>query len=34
MGRGISVPLEGPTQAAKQVETGGWNPTEIIGKLG
>lgn len=33
MGKGISVPMEGPTQAAVQVETGGWNPTTIIGKL-
>jgi len=23
----------GPTQAAKQVQTGGWNPTTIIGKI-
>lgn len=23
----------GPTQAAKQVPTGGWNPTTIIGKI-
>lgn len=34
MGKGISVPMEGPTQAAIQVETGGWNPQGIIGKLG
>jgi hypothetical protein len=34
MGRGVSVPMEGPTQAAKQIETGGWNPQGIIGKLG
>lgn len=33
MGKGISVPMEGPTQAAKQVETGGWNPTTIVAKL-
>jgi hypothetical protein len=33
MGKGISVPMEGPTQAAQQVQTGGWNPTTIIGKL-
>lgn len=23
----------GPTQAAKQIQTGGWNPTTIIGKI-
>lgn len=34
MGKGISVPMEGPTQAAVQIPTGGWNPTTIIGKLG
>lgn len=34
MGKGISVPMEGPTQAALQVPTGGWNPQGIIGKLG
>lgn len=34
-GRGVSSPKpEGPVQAAKQVQTGGWNPTTIIGKLG
>jgi hypothetical protein len=34
LGKGISVPMEGPTQAAVQIQTGGWNPTTIIGKLG
>lgn len=34
LGKGISVPMEGPTQAAVQVPTGGWNPQGIIGKLG
>ena len=35
MGKGIvSGPQPtGPVQAAVQVETGGWNPTTIIGKL-
>ena len=33
VGKGISVPMEGPTQASIQVPTGGWNPTTIIGKL-
>jgi hypothetical protein len=36
MGKGITggpTPA-GPTQAAVQVATGGWNPTTIIGKLG
>jgi hypothetical protein len=32
-GRGVSVPSQGPTQAAIQVPTGGWNPTTIIGHL-
>jgi len=31
--RGVSVPSQGPTQAAVQVPTGGWNPTTIIGHL-
>lgn len=34
LGKGISVPNAGPTQAALQIETGGWNPQGIIGKLG
>lgn len=36
MGKGISggPQASGPTQAAVQVPTGGWNPTTIIGKLG
>jgi hypothetical protein len=29
-----SAPSQGPSQKAKQVQTGGWNPTTIIGKLG
>ena len=34
LGKGINGPkAEGPTQAAKQVQPGGWNPTTIIGKL-
>lgn len=33
LGKGISVPMEGPTKAAVQVPTGGWNPGTIIGKL-
>lgn len=35
-GRGITNTGEqavGPAQPAKQVQTGGWNPTTIIGKL-
>lgn len=31
---GVSAPSAGPTQAAVQVPTGGFNPTTIIGKLG
>lgn len=34
LGKGINVPNAGPTQAALQIETGGWNPQGIIGKLG
>ena len=36
MGKGITggPTPSGPTQAAVQVATGGWNPTTIIGKLG
>jgi hypothetical protein len=37
VGTGIvgSTPrADGPVQAAKQVESGGWNPQGIIGKLG
>lgn len=37
VGAGIVTPTvksDGPTQAAKQVDSGGWNPTTIIGKLG
>ena len=30
---GISQGGSGPTQASKQVATGGWNPTTIIGKI-
>lgn len=30
---GVNAPSAGPTQAAIQVPTGGWNPTTIIGKL-
>lgn len=30
---GISAPSAGPTQAAVQVPTGGWNPTTIIGHI-
>ena len=30
---GVNAPSAGPTQAAVQVPTGGWNPTTIIGKL-
>lgn len=30
---GVRVPTEGPVQAAKQISTGGWNPTTIIGKV-
>lgn len=33
VGKGVNVPLEGPTQSAVQVQTGGWNPQTIIGKL-
>ena len=31
---GVNAPSAGPTQAAFQVPTGGFNPTTIIGKLG
>ena len=30
---GVSTPSAGPTQAAIQVPTGGWNPTTIIGHI-
>lgn len=30
---GINQSGAGPTQASKQVATGGWNPTTIIGKI-
>lgn len=30
---GVSTPSAGPTQAAVQVPTGGWNPTTIIGHI-
>ena len=35
MGRGIvsGGQSSGPVQPAKQVQTGGWNPTTIIGKI-
>jgi chitodextrinase len=35
-GRGgaTSAPSQGPVQKAKQVETGGWNPTTIVDRLG
>lgn len=32
-GGASSASSSGPTQKAKQVPTGGWNPTTIIGKL-
>jgi hypothetical protein len=32
-GRGVSVPSQGPTQAAIQVPTGGWNPQTIFGHM-
>lgn len=28
-----SAPSSGPTQRSKQVQTGGWNPTTIIGHI-
>ena len=31
---GISTPSSGPTQAAKQIATGGWNPTTIVDRIG
>lgn len=31
---GVRVPTEGPVQAAKQVGTGGFNPTQIIDRIG
>ena len=31
---GVRVPSEGPTQAAKQVGTGGFNPTTIVDRIG
>lgn len=30
---GVNAPTSGPTQASRQVATGGWNPTTIIGKI-
>lgn len=30
---GVNTSQGGPVQAAKQVATGGWNPTTIIGKV-
>lgn len=30
---GVSAPSAGPTQAAVQVPTGGWNPQTIIGHI-
>lgn len=33
LGGASSAPREGGVTPAKQVETGGWNPTAIIGKL-
>ena len=33
LGGASSAPSAGPAQRATQVETGGWNPTTIIGKL-
>lgn len=33
LGGASSAPRQGGTTPAKQVETGGWNPTTIIGKV-
>ena len=31
---GVRVPTEGPVQAAKQVGTGGFNPRQIVDRIG
>lgn len=31
---GVRVPTEGPVQAAKQVDTGGFNPGTIVDRIG
>lgn len=31
---GVRVPTEGPVQAAKQVNTGGFNPNTIVDRIG
>lgn len=31
---GVRVPTEGPVQAAKQISTGGFNPTTIVDRIG
>lgn len=31
---GINTPSGGPTQASRQVTTGGWNPTTIVDRIG
>lgn len=31
---GVRVPTEGPVQAAKQVDTGGFNPGQIVDRIG
>lgn len=31
---GVRVPTEGPVQAAKQVNTGGFNPNQIVDRIG
>lgn len=33
LGGANSAPSQGPTQAAKQVPTGGWNPTTIVDRI-
>jgi hypothetical protein len=31
---GMSTPSGGPTQASRQVASGGWNPTTIVDRIG